>query len=81
MITAREAVPGTKIMVTGSWCPMSGLGRVETVHAQITVARWINAGNGLAHLYDETGQHCGQYTADHEFAQTLGESMKLTGEL
>ena len=76
MITARQATRGTKVIVSGTWFPM-GSTRVETVHTTITVARWEGNGDGTATLYAITGQCCGQYSADHMFAQTLAESFAL----
>lgn len=76
MISSRQAVPGTKIIVSGTWLgtPASGSG-VETVHTAIIVRRWEGNGDGTATLYATTGQACGRYTANHMHPETLAESM------
>lgn len=53
VITAREAVPGTVVMVEGWAC-----------FAQITVQRWEGHGDGYATLYGTDGIAHGQYRAD-----------------
>jgi len=74
MISARQAVPGTKVIVSGTWFPM-GATKPEEVHTAITVARWEGNGDGTATLIATTGQACGRYTSDRMLPQTLAESM------
>ena len=75
MLTARQATPGTKVIVSGTWFPM-GNTQPETVHTAITVGRWEGNGDGTATLYATTGQACGRYTEDRMFPETLAESFK-----
>ena len=56
-VTAREAVPGTRIVV-----------RVQGTGWKLaTVREWRALGNGYAELLSTDGFHCGQYEADHLF--------------
>lgn len=51
VITARQAVPGTTVVVEG-WG-----------FSLITVGRWVAAGDGYARLYDSRGNAHGLYRA------------------
>jgi hypothetical protein len=52
VITAREAVPGTVVVVEG-WASF----------AQVTVQRWEDCGDGYATLYGTDGIAHGKYRA------------------
>jgi hypothetical protein len=53
VITARDAVPGTVVVVEG-WASF----------AQVTVQRWEDSGDGYATLYGADGIARGKYRAD-----------------
>lgn len=60
-ITAREAVPGTRLVVP-----------VSSIHGgggwkYLTVREWRGCGNGYAELFSTDGMSVGQFTSDHEF--------------
>jgi hypothetical protein len=55
--TARNATAGTRIKTYGP----------NGYFAHTTVGSWRPATPGFAHLYNDRGQHCGIYPADHVF--------------
>lgn len=81
--TARQATPGTKIVIAGSH--PSGLmapdqeGRlpVGPMLTTITVARWEGQGNGYAGLISTRGQWCGLFGPEDLFADTWAEATAL----
>lgn len=63
-ITARQATPGTEVLIESSVTTDFG---VLPHFEWVTVARWQPCGDGLAGLISQRGQWCGQFTPDHEF--------------
>lgn len=64
IITARQAVPGTEVLIESSITTDFG----ARPHFEfIVVDHWVPCGEGLAGLVSKRGQWCGKYPADHEF--------------